>query len=381
MYPNLEALVGKKFSVPSIGISEQAPLVVQEKQSTDYGVKQSTPLNYKPKSTSLRSYDQRSTVKCKIFGFWASSEEITKVWKKMSKDSQGNWNGVTLVTGSDYDVAIVVNCPPLNEFIDCKKCILVRMEPNMEKHELQWGEWANPDSSAFLHVFRHEESYNNLEWHVGKTYTELLNQNEIQKDPKLDYSISTVLSGKYNDPGHIKRIDFTKFLEKKFTSVIVREEPKDASEGSENKSSSLFSIDVFGTNRFHYVNYKGELPYHQKDNALFPYKYTFNCENNSIKNYVTEKLIDGILTETLVFYSGCPNIREIIDEKAYVYLELSNFEKDYNIIKTAIEENWWEQRLPYIRKAKKKILNDLQFFPRIEKVLIERRILTSSEKQ
>jgi len=169
---------------------------------------------------------------------------------------------------------------------------------------------------------------------------ELCNQN-IEKDSLC--VLSTVLSDKYRDPGHIKRVDFVKFLESK---------------GME--------IDVFGGNRFNWKNYKGSLPYHNKDNALIPYKYTFNCENFGIKNYCTEKLYDGILAECLVFYSGCINVKDFVDEKAFVYLHLSNFEQDYLTIKKAIEENWWEKRLPYIQKAKLKILTEMQFFPRLE---------------
>ena len=128
-------------------------------------------------------------------------------------------------------------------------------------------------------------------------------------------------------------------------------------------------VDVFGGNRFLWNNYKGSLPYHKKDDALFPYKYTFNCENHSNKNYCTEKLYDGILAECLVFYNGCFNAKDLIDERAFVYLELSNFEKDYELIKKAINDNWWQHRLPYIKAMKKKILNELQFFPRIEKII------------
>lgn len=281
----------------------------------------------------------------KLFGFWASSESITEKWKKMSKDGMGNWENISLTTGKDYDIAVVINCPPINEFVECEKIVLVRMEPNMHLKEFLWGEWSNPDDSQFIHIFRHEKEHNTIEWHIDKTFTQL-SFSSPEKDEKLENRLSAVLSEKYSDPGHVKRIDFVKFLEKKGVGV-----------------------DVFGSNKFSYVNYKGSLPYHAKDDALLPYKYTFNCENNSIKNYVTEKLIDGILSETLVFYSGCPNIRELIDDKAYVYLELSNFEKDYEKIKTAIQENWWEQRLPYIRKAKKKILNEMQFFPCLEKTL------------
>jgi hypothetical protein len=90
---------------------------------------------------------------------------------------------------------------------------------------------------------------------------------------------------------------------------------------------------------------------------------------------MTEKLIDGILGECLVFYSGCFNAREYIDERAFVYLELSNFEEDYNTVKQAIAEDWHSQRLPYIREAKKKILNYLQFFPRLERI-INRKVIS-----
>ncbi len=107
----------------------------------------------------------------------------------------------------------------------------------------------------------------------------------------------------------------------------------------------------------------------EKDKAMFPYKYVFNAENHEIRNYYTEKLIDGILAECLVFYWGCPNIRDFFDERAYVKLELADFEKDFQTIVRAIEENWWEKRLPYIREAKQRILNETQFFPRIESIL------------
>jgi hypothetical protein len=48
---------------------------------------------------------------------------------------------------------------------------------------------------------------------------------------------------------------------------------------------------------------------------------------------------------------------------------LANFEKDYQTIQNAIKGNLWEERLPYIRQAKQKILNETQFFPRLEKII------------
>jgi hypothetical protein len=277
---------------------------------------------------------------------WTTSENLCNIWKKMSKDDNLNWDNIKIVSSEPTDYYCVINRPPNNIKIDKKKTILFRMEPNMENDQRQWtDEWANPKTEDFLFLGSHNLYLNNFEWHLSKNY-EQLSTEIIEKNDSLSKVLTTILSDKYYDKGHIKRVDFVKFLEKKGVTV-----------------------DVFGGNKFLWKNYKGPLPYHKKDDSLLPYKYSFNCENHSIKNYCTEKLIDGILSETLIFYSGCYNVKDYIDEKAFVYLELSNFEKDYQTIKTAIEEDWWSQRLPYIKEAKKKILNDLQFFPRLHKII------------
>lgn len=272
---------------------------------------------------------------------WTSSKEIWEIWKKMSFDNNGTWNDIKLVYDYPADFHVVINSTYDN--IDLSKTIYFCMEPYLDPKF--WGDfWSSPSPSLFLFYARHGdnvEHYNNLEWHLSKSYCELINYS-----PKKNKILSTILSQKYFDPGHKKRIDFVKFLDKR-----------------------NLDIDVYGNNRFGYKNYKKELPYHCKDEGLFNYKYTFNAENNNINGYFTEKLIDGILAECLVFYNGCPDIDKYIDPKAFVYLELVDYEYDFQIVKKAIENDLWSERIAYIRKAKEKILNDLQFFPRISKIL------------
>jgi len=280
-----------------------------------------------------------------LYCSWTTSENLCNTWKKMSMNNDLRWDNIKIVSSEPADYYCIINRPPPNAKFDKKKTILFRMEPNMENDQRQWEDWANPNTEEFLFVGSHNLYLNNFEWHLSKNYQELSTEN-IVKDDSLSNTLTTILSDKYLDKGHIKRVDFVKFLEKKGIQV-----------------------DVYGGNKFLWKNYKGSLPYHKKDDSLLSYKYSFNCENHSIKNYCTEKLIDGILSETLTFYSGCYNVKDYIDERAFVYLELSNFEKDYQTIKKAIEENWWEQRLPYIKEAKNKILNDLQFFARLHKII------------
>ncbi|NBW29577.1 hypothetical protein EBR37_04310, partial [bacterium] len=292
-------------------------------------------LNEKPNETSsVITIPDTKLKTVKLLCNWCSSQELANLWNKMSKGNY-TWGNIRVVWKGEPDYYVIVNSPREGEIFSKKRSIVFRMEPNMSLHPEIWKEWANPDSKDFLRVLRHENGdYNNNEWHLSGTYETLSKEENINKTLVL----STILSEKYRDPGHIKRIDFVKFIE------------------------NSIPIDVYGDNSHYYIKYCGPLPYHHKDQGLYPYKYTFNAENHSIKDYYTEKLTDGILAECLVFYYGCPNVKDYIDERAYVQLDLTNFQKDLETIQTAIQEDWHTQRLPYIREAKQKILNELGFW-------------------
>ena len=109
----------------------------------------------------------------------------------------------------------------------------------------------------------------------------------------------------------------------------------------------------------------------KKENGLFPYYYTFNAENNKIHNYFTEKLVDGILSECLTIYWGCPNINEYINNDSIVYLELKDFEKDYIKVKEILDGFEWENRISSIKKDKDKLLDEMQLFPRLSNIINE----------
>ena len=278
---------------------------------------------------------------------WCDSRTLCYFWNKMSKGNY-TWNNIKIVWSEPTDWYVIINSPlyTCTEIPDLKKTILFQMEPFMNsKHKNRWGDWSNPSSKLFKYMATHKTEYNNNEWHLSKTYNELMSE-KIIKIKKYDFTLSTVLSDKMLEEGQQKRIRFVKYLEKKG-----------------------MSLDIYGSNKLNWKNYKGSLPYHAKDNGMFPYKYVFNAENNKIPNYYTEKLIDGILAECLVFYWGCPNVSEYIDSRAYIQLDLSDMKNDYKIIVDAMKNNLWEDRISYIRESKHKILNTLQFFPRLERIL------------
>jgi hypothetical protein len=202
-----------------------------------------------------------------------------------------------------------------------------------------WGEWASPDPTAFMKVFQHKDHLNIVQWQVSPPVN-------ICSDKKMN-KIMCILSNKLFDEGHQRRVHFLKKLEE--LNILSDE------------------IHVYGRDNYHSLrSYMGVT-----DNKIeyYNYKYVFSCENNSEKNYATEKIWEPILFECLCFYWGCPNLEDYIDSQAFVRLPLDNFNECVSILSRAINEDWWSQRIDIIRKEKQKILNELGFFPRLKKII------------
>jgi len=278
---------------------------------------------------------------------WCSSYQLCKEWSNMcTYPDTFIWNNIEITWSSkNIDYYVIINSPPPGEYYDPKRTIVFQMEPWVYDPSKNWGvktcgEWANPCDYKFMKVFRHIEALNNVQWQVTPPQ-------HIPVEDKCNRIIS-ILSSKNIDDGHIKRIEFLRGIE-----IYGK--------GISNK------IDVYGKENYH--NLKAYVGMTNNKMELEKYKYCFSCENNSEKNYATEKMWEPILFECLCFYWGCPNLEEYIDSRAFVRLPLDNINECISIITNAIEEDWWSQRIDIIRREKQKILNELGFFPRISKII------------
>ena len=251
---------------------------------------------------------------------------------------------IKFVSGKNIqaDYYVIINYPAYGDYYVPERTIIFHMEPSFVFAHLG-AEWGNPDENKFLKVLSHKNGYNNVEWHMNK-HIDLLRVEPIEKTKNL----STVLSNAYLHEGHKLRVHFTKFID-------------------ENN----LQIDIYGRcQAFNFRNYKCELPQSQKNDALYPYKYSIAVENNSEYNYFTEKLTDCILAECLCFYWGAPNLEDFYPD-AFIRLDLYDFSKGLEQIRTAIENNECEKRLPAIRAAKHKILYDMHLTKRLENIIKE----------
>lgn len=287
-------------------------------------------------------------IKVYISYYWDTTENITEFWNKCIKPG----TPLQLVVNRDEaDYYLVINRPNRDDTFNYfnKKTILVRMEPFMDKHPEWWEEWANPDYNRFLYVIAPPQSLNFIEWHLQKSYTDLVDG----EFPKTKGNImSTIISDKYNDEGQIKRIDFIRYLQTHYADKI--------------------QIDVYGKgdlSKWGIKNHLGELPLHNKEGGLHEYKYHFNCENSFTRNYVTEKFYDPIFMNTLVFYEGAKNIRTLYPDGGFIHLHLDDFKLAADAIVHYIEGDEYSKQQDAIQKLKLLVLEIHSFAPRLYKLL------------
>tara|TARA_B100000424_G_C22854558_1_gene455602 strand:- start:37 stop:894 length:858 start_codon:yes stop_codon:yes gene_type:complete len=279
--------------------------------------------------------------KIKILCSW--TKDPKNYFQKMLKEEK-YWGDFTLTNDKYADFYVIINQPYSNKkdnYYEEKKTIYLTMEPSFSSLRKDFNKYVNSETSIYYH------NINGLEWFISKNYNELLNIKIIKTK-----NMSSITSDNYISYYHKKRVNFLKYLDKIENIDLY---------GRINSKSKAYNIIKS------LKNYKGELK--NKDDGLFPYKYVFVCENAKENNYFSEKLADGILSECLCFYCGCPNISEFINEDSYIKIDIDNPEEAIKIICESIETQQWEKRINDIKNSKMKILNELQLMPTIVNII------------
>lgn len=171
-------------------------------------------------------------------------------------------------------------------------------------------------------------------WWLKRTYDQLKND-VIVKNRML----SVVASDRSVAEGHRKRFAFINRLIGHF---------KDR-------------LDVFGTIAGSYC--------HDKYPALAPYRYSIAIESTASPDYWTEKIADCYLTETMPLYFGCPNITDYFSGDSFVPIDIDDYKSSIQAIERAMEENLYEKHRHHIVDAKHRILDELQVFPHLVRIL------------
>ena len=274
---------------------------------------------------------------------WASDDHIFKVWSRYLP-ANNEWGNIRLVHRSEpHHYLIIFNYPTIS--FDPNKTFLYQHEPTPLR--TTWpSPFNNPPDNCMVGCHTIEKLYMPYHWYelYDKDW-EWLTTNEVKKTKE----ISAVISEKLLFEGSRDRIAFLHDWMEKISPVVHH---------FGNCTKTTIKCQLMGRTE-------------DKSEALLPYKYTIACENSYEKNYFTEKITDAVVSECLTFYSGCPNIDEFFDPKCYIKINLKDPHSAVQTINEAMSMYTWEDRLPYIKAEKQKILHEKHFFAMLERHINE----------
>lgn len=178
-----------------------------------------------------------------------------------------------------------------------------------------------------------------LRWFYGENSRHLMTADEIRDHaPHKTRMLGTVCSTKRQGHTlHRLRYDFTQAM-----------------------AARIPDLDVFG---------RGHRPIDDKAEAVDPYKYHLAIENHLAPHHFTEKLADAFLGLSLPFYFGAPNAADYFPAESFIAIDIRKPDEAYRIMTEAMAGGEYEKRLPAIREARRRVLEDHNIFALIANVI------------
>ncbi len=271
---------------------------------------------------------------------------IVKDWdypKDFFKQLPGNsqsWGDVQFTEEEieKCDYLICLQRPKVNIKVECPvgNAWIISQEPPVD-----WYKWHQKSYRYFDRVYTYY-NYDQpnfisslqpvLPWHIDKSY-DFLNDLTVSDLTQKESKLVWVTSNKSGWPGQKARM--------RLKEEILK--------GQEIKQFELYGVG------FEEVD--------DKYDVLFPSKYGLAIENYSVANYWTEKYMDCILSWTLPFYWGAPNLDKYFPAESFIQIDIENPKSAIETIRKTMDNGEWEKRLDAIAEARDLILNKYQFFP------------------
>ena len=125
----------------------------------------------------------------------------------------------------------------------------------------------------------------------------------------------------------------------------------------------ISELDIYG---------HGVKPINDKAEALDSYQHHIAIENHVYPHHLTEKLPDAFLGYTLPFYHGCPNAVDYFPPESFIPIDIDNFDRTVEIIRSTLANNEYPDRLPYIIEARRRVLEEHNLFAVLEREITKR---------
>ena len=164
-----------------------------------------------------------------------------------------------------------------------------------------------------------------LPWYLGPSYDQLASADF----PTKSQDISVICSNKAMVGGHRRRLRFVEELQR------------------------LSPMPRYG---------RGFRDLPDKWDGLAPFRYSVAVENSRHDHYWTEKIADCFLAGTVPIYWGAPNIKDYFPADAMIVIDSLDPVEVARIIKTEATPEAYQRRLPALREAKRRVLEEYNLF-------------------
>lgn len=176
-------------------------------------------------------------------------------------------------------------------------------------------------------------------WHVKRSLDELSRMAPFEKDRALSWVTSDI--GLLD--GHLKRLTFLKELKKQVP------------------------FDLYG---------RGFNPVADKWDGIAPYRYSIAFENTNAPLYVTEKLMDCFVSQTMPLYFGSADADRFFPSESFIRIDPDD-PKVFDRIKDVIQSDLWRERRDAILEARRLVLHKYNIFSQLSKLMLERHTAAS----
>ncbi len=106
-----------------------------------------------------------------------------------------------------------------------------------------------------------------------------------------------------------------------------------------------------------------------KADAIDPYRFHLVIENHSCPHHWTEKLADAFLGHSLPIYFGCTNLSDYFPEESYISIDVRNYDESLQRIRALLAGDGYEERLPAIIEARRRVLEEYSTFPQLAGII------------
>jgi hypothetical protein len=301
-------------------------------------------------------------IKIKINAPWTTSELATKRLLDQFKTSDTDLDSIEFVYDNSYDYIIFLNY--VNEIIQPNaRAFVFPHEPTWSgNHQLNFKD--TPDVT----ILGFDCNYYNAE------------------NICIETTAHTYYGGRgswidnESDWNYKKSLEYNSTVKTKNISSIVSTLDANTNQSVECTYANRHALVEYLVPRSPFVDFycgwtghNHTKPDPQKLKAVEDYKFCLAIENQYIKNWITEKFYDSIITNTIPIYYGCLNIKQIYPEDGYILLDNVtdvNYVHDMLRYINANAAEIYHQKLPGLLEIKRRYFEEYNLLKKI-KILCE----------